>query len=153
VFDAILRNLLRLFGTRFAVVLIVRDGNLELGGLRGDDPEFEKLAERYPVPLDKRTLPGKAILTGQALQLVPIVGNPKAPTATARWAHEFGYDALLSVPLVRQGKMIGALNTAHRDPVPFTDQQIALLKSFADQAVIALRMCACSKPSSSARPS
>jgi GAF domain-containing protein len=138
VFDAILRNLLRLFGTRFAVVLLVRDGNLELGGLRGDDPEFEKLAERYPVPLDNRTLPGKAILTGQALQLVPIVGNPKAPPATAKWAHEFGYNSLLSVPLVQQGKMIGALNTAHRDSVPFTDQQIALIKSFADQAVIAI---------------
>jgi signal transduction histidine kinase len=138
VFDAILRSLLRLFGTRFAVVLLVRDGNLELAGLKGDDPQFEKLAERYPVPLDNKTLPGKAILAGQALQLVPIIGNPKAPPATAHWAREFGYNALLSVPLVRQGKMIGALNTAHRDPVPFTDKQVALIKSFADQAVIAI---------------
>jgi GAF domain-containing protein len=138
VFDAILRNLLRLFGTRFAVVLLVRDANLELGGLKGDGPQFEKLGEQYPVPLDDSTLPGKAILTGRAMQLVPIVGNPKAPPATARFAREFGYNALLSVPLIRQGKVIGALNTAHRDPVPFTDQQVALIKSFADQAVIAI---------------
>ena len=64
VFEAILRNLLRLFGTRFAVVVLIRNEMLELVGFKGD-PGFERLAERYPRPLDERTLAGKAIITGQ----------------------------------------------------------------------------------------
>jgi GAF domain-containing protein len=137
VFDAILRNLLRLFGTRFAIVTLVRDGTLELVGITGE-PGFEKLAEYYPVPLDDRILPGKAILSGQTLQLVPVVGNPETPPSTAKLARKFGYNALISVPLIRQSKVIGAISTAHRDPIPFTDKQVALIKSFAAQAVIAI---------------
>ena len=137
VFDAILRNLLRLFGTRFAIVTLVRDGTLELVGITGE-PGFERLAEYYPVPLDDRILPGKAILSGQTLQLVPVVGNPKTPPGTAKLARKFRYNALISVPLIRQSKVIGAISTAHRDPIPFTDKQVALIKSFAAQAVIAI---------------
>jgi GAF domain-containing protein len=137
VFEAILRNLLSLFGTRFAIVVLVRDGMLELVGIKGE-PGFEKLAERYPVPLNDATLPGRAILTGRTLQLAPVVGNRDAPPGTERWAREFGYNALISVPLIRDGKTIGALNTAHRDPIPFSDKQVALIESFADQAVIAI---------------
>jgi GAF domain-containing protein len=137
VFEAILDNLLRLFGTRFALVLLVRDGMLEVAGIKGG-PGFEKLAEHYPLPLDDRLLPGRAILARRALQLVPIVGNPEAPPSTQEFARKFGYDSLVSVPLIREGEVIGVINTAHRDPVPFTDKQIALIKSFADQAVIAI---------------
>jgi class 3 adenylate cyclase len=53
-------------------------------------------------------------------------------------APEFGYNALLSVPMIHDGKVIGVLNTAHRDPIEFTDKQVALIKSFAAQAVIAI---------------
>ncbi len=137
VFEAILDNLLRLFGTRFALVLLVRNGMLEVAGIKGG-PGFEKLADHYPLPIDDRLLPGKAILSGRALQLVPILGNPEAPPKTQELAREFGYDALISVPLIREGTVIGVINTAHRDPVPFSDKQIALIRSFASQAVIAI---------------
>jgi two-component system, NtrC family, sensor kinase len=137
VFDAILDNLLRLFGTRFALVLLLRDGMLEVGGIKGD-PGFEKLAEYYPLPLDDRLLPGKAILVKRALQLSPIIGNVEAPPGTQKLAVEYGYNALISVPLIREGKVVGALNTAHRDAVEFTNKQVGLIRSFADQAVIAI---------------
>src|SRR5262249_3714683 len=54
VFDAIVRNLLRLFGSSFAFVGLLCDGMIEVVGLKGE-PGFEKLAERLPVPLDART--------------------------------------------------------------------------------------------------
>ena len=137
VFEAIVRNLLRLFGTRFAVVTLLRDGMLELVGIKGE-PGFEKLAEHYPVPLDDRTLAGKVIAATQAMQLVPVVGNPESPPATEQWAREFSYNAMISVPLIRQGTVIGAISTAHRDAVAFTDKQVDLVQNFAAQAVIAI---------------
>lgn len=49
VFEAILDNLLRLFGTRFALILLVRDGMLHVAGLKGE-PGFEKIGKNYPMP-------------------------------------------------------------------------------------------------------
>ena len=135
VFDAITRNLLRLFGTEFAIVALVRDGNIELAGIQG---AFEKLAESYPLPLDSSTHVGKTILAGEATQLTPIIGNPEAPPRTEKFGREFGYNSQIAAPMVRDGKVIGVICTARRDAVPFDDKQVALIKSFADQAVIAV---------------
>jgi len=137
VFDAIASNLLRLFGTRFAIVVLVHGHMLELVGIKGE-PGFERLAESYPVPLDGTTHVSRAVLAGQTVQLVPIVGNPEAPPGTARFAQEFGYNAQIATPMIRDGKTIGAIVTARRDAIPFSDKQVALIKAFADQAVIAI---------------
>jgi two-component system, NtrC family, sensor kinase len=137
VFDAILRNLLRLFGTKFATVLLARGGTLELAGIRGEEG-FESMAHGYPRPLDDTTFIGRAIIAGHAMQVVPVVGNPAAGLNTERWGREFGFNALISVPLIRQGEVIGGISTAHRDPITFTAKQVELIESFADQAVIAI---------------
>ena len=137
VFDAIARNLLRLFGTEFAMVALARDGRVEVAGIQGA-PGFEKLAASYPLPLDQSTHVGSTILAGEVSQLVPIVGNPAAPPRTEQFARDFGFNAQIAAPMVREGKVIGALVTAKRDAVPFDDKQVALIMSFADQAVIAV---------------
>ena len=84
-FDAIIDNLLRLFRTRFALVLLVRNGMFEVGGIKGD-MRFEELAKNYSLPVDERLLPGKAVLAGRPMQLSPIVGNVEAPSNTQRLA-------------------------------------------------------------------
>ena len=137
VFETILDNLLRLFGTRFALILLVRDGMLHVAGIKGE-PGFEKMAENFPAPLNNRLHAGKSILAGRALQIVPVIGNPEAAATTRKLAVDYGYNALLSAPLIHGGTAIGSLSTAHRNPTPFTEKQIALIKSFADQAVIAI---------------
>jgi two-component system NtrC family sensor kinase len=137
VFEAILRNLLRLFGTRYAIVVLVRNDILELVGIQGE-PGFEKMAMGYPRKLDDTTFVGKVILAGHAKQVVPVIGNPEATPRSEQWGREFGFNSLISVPLIQQGKVIGGISTAHRDPVRFTEKQVALIKFFADQAVIAI---------------
>ena len=136
-FDTILDNLLRLFRTRFALVLLVRNGMFEVGGIKGD-LSFDELAKHYPLPVDERLLPGKAVLAGRPMQLSPIVGNVEAPSNTQRMAIEFGFNSQISVPLIRDGEAIGALSAARRNAIAFTDEQVALIKSFAAQAVIAI---------------
>ena len=137
VFDAIVCNLLRLFGSSFAFVGLLRDGMIEVVGLKGE-PGFEKLAERLPVPVDARTHVGKAMLVGGTLQIAPIVGNSEAPPMTEQSARDFGYNSQMSTPLIRDGAVIGVIGTMHRDAVSFNDKQVALIESFAAQAVIAI---------------
>jgi two-component system, NtrC family, sensor kinase len=137
VFDAIVRNLLRLFGTRFATVQLVQDGVMHMVALDGE-LGFEKLATYYSLPLDDRSVNARAILSKQIVQVTPIVGNPTAPSSTAQFARDFGYDSIISAPMVRDGKVIGAIATARREPRSFDDKQVALIKAFANQAVIAI---------------
>jgi signal transduction histidine kinase len=137
VFDAIVRNLLRLFGTSYAVVQLLQDGMIHMAALDGE-PGFERLAARYPLPLDDSTITGRAMLSKQIVQFAPLLGNPATPAASARFARDFTYDSMLSAPMVRGDKVIGAIATARREPRAFDDKQVALIKAFADQAVIAI---------------
>jgi GAF domain-containing protein len=66
VFDAILHNLLRLFGTSYAVVHLLQDGTIHLAAFNGE-PGFERLASHYPRPLDDSTVSGRAILSPRRL--------------------------------------------------------------------------------------
>jgi signal transduction histidine kinase len=137
VFDAIVRNLLRLFGTRFAVVQLLRDGKIEIAAVEGETG-FEKLFEHYPRPIDDRTMGGHVMLSGEVLQVTPVLGNPAAPAVTVEFGRTFGFDSVIAAPMVREDKVVGAIVTAHRDAIPFDDKQVALIRTFADQAVIAI---------------
>jgi GAF domain-containing protein len=137
VFDAIVRNLLRLFGTSFATVQLVQDGMMHLVAFDGE-PGFENLAAHFPLPLDHSHVNGYAVLAKQVVQFAPMLGNPAVPPSSARFAGRFGYNSMIAAPMLRGNDVIGAIGTARRDPKPFNDKQVELLKAFANQAIIAI---------------
>jgi GAF domain-containing protein len=137
VFDAIVRNLLRLFGTRFAAITLLQDGMIHMPAVAGE-PGFERLTERYPRPLDDESVVGQAMLLKETVQFAPVVDNPAVSPFGQQVARDFGYNSLIFTPMIRGDKVIGAIGTAHREPKPFSDKQVALLRAFAAQAVIAI---------------
>jgi signal transduction histidine kinase len=137
VFDAIVRNLLRLFGTRFAMVQLLYDGTVHMPAV-GGEPGIEKLIEYYPRPVDDTTVGGRAMLSKQTLQFASVLENPATPPATVQFAREFGVNSVLFAPMIREGKVIGAIGTARHEAKAFDPKEVALIKSFADQAVIAI---------------
>ncbi|MEK7863385.1 MAG: PAS domain-containing protein, partial [Chloroflexota bacterium] len=137
VFERIVKNLRRLFGTRFAVLQLLRGDMVEMPAVDGE-PGFERLRERYPRPLDETTVGGRAMLSKQTVQFAPVLGNPATPPATVQFAQDFGFNSVIFTPMIHEGKVIGAIGAAHPEPKPFDDRQIALIKTFADQAVIAI---------------
>ncbi|MGB7014162.1 MAG: GAF domain-containing protein, partial [Pseudolabrys sp.] len=137
VFDAIVRNLLRLFGTCFATVQLLHDGIVEMPAA-GGEAGIEKIMGLYPRPLDDTTAGGQAMLSRQVVQFSPVVGNPLAPQGAQQIASKFDYNSIIAAPMIRQDKVIGAIICAHRGQRVFNEKEVALIKAFADQAVIAI---------------
>jgi signal transduction histidine kinase len=137
VFEAIVRNLRLLFGSRFAVVQILQGDTIHMPAVDGE-AGFERLIDRFPRPLDNTTVGGQVMLSKQTVQFSKLQDNPSAPPAAQNLGREFGYDSAIFAPMVLGDRVIGAIGAAHPEPREFTDKQIALIEAFADQAVIAI---------------
>ncbi|MEO6746610.1 MAG: GAF domain-containing protein, partial [Caldimonas sp.] len=136
VFDAIVASLLKLLGTQFAAVQLLAEGMIEMRAVGGKDG-FERLADSFPRPLDGTNIGGLVMLTKKTTQFLAL-DDPEAPPATQRFGRELGFNSVLFTPMIRDGRVIGAIGTAHPDARVFDERQIALIRSFADQAVIAI---------------
>src|SRR5262249_117734 len=138
VFDAIVRNVLRLFGTQFTAVFLLRGDMLELAALKGN-PDFERhFISAFPQPVNRGTLTGQVLRTGKLVHLTPLIGHAESTAEAGRLAPAVNYNSIMIAPMIRNGKTVGAIATAHRDAIPFTIKQIALIQNFAAQAVIAI---------------
>ena len=137
VFDAIVRNLLRLFGTSFAVVQLIEDGMVHLAALDGA-PGFERLGKSYPRALDDSTGGGLAMLSKKTIHFSSIIGNPAAPHRVQEFAKELGFNAAIFAPMLRGDTVIGAIAAGDKEARQFDDKHLSLIKAFADQAVIAI---------------
>ena len=133
-----MRNVLRLFRTEFTAVFLLRGEMLELAALKGH-PDFEQhFVSAFPQPVNYATLTGQVLRTGKLIQLTPLIGNAESTPETERLAQAFNYNSMMIAPMIRNGKTVGAIATAHGEAIPFDGKQVALLKSFAAQAVIAI---------------
>jgi GAF domain-containing protein len=137
VFDAIVRCLLRLFGARFATVQLLRDGTVEMAAADGQ-VAIDKIMAHYPRPLDDTTVGGQAMLSKQVVQYAPVIGNPIVPPAAQQIARDYQYTSIIAAPMIRQDKVVGAIVCGNPEPRVFDAKEVALIKSFADQAVIAI---------------
>ncbi|HTY80756.1 MAG TPA: GAF domain-containing protein [Candidatus Bathyarchaeia archaeon] len=93
---------------------------------------------RPTLPVERGTLGGRSILEARPIQVADAQVDDGEFPGIAHFAREHGHRTLLSVPLVREGVPIGVIQLRRTEVAPFTDQQIALLQTFADQAVIAI---------------
>ena len=128
VFDAIVRNLLRLFGTRNAVIQLLQDGMIHMAAFAGE-PGFERVADHFPRPLDDGSFGGRAMLLKEPFQFAPLVGNPAVFPIGQQIARAFGFNSIVCTPMIRGDKVIGAIATGHREPKPFSEKQVGLLKA------------------------
>jgi signal transduction histidine kinase len=90
------------------------------------------------VPLDRDMVTGRAILDRRATQVDDLWAERETGLATGARIGGASIHTMLAVPLVHQGTVIGGLALSRREVRPFTERQIALLETFADQAVIAI---------------
>ncbi|HEX5021416.1 MAG TPA: GAF domain-containing protein, partial [Candidatus Binatia bacterium] len=91
------------------------------------------------VPLDRGSVAGRSMLDRQTIHVHDILNTPVSEYPRAReLAHRHGNRTVLSTPLLRRGVPIGAILLRRIEVRPFSEKQIKLLETFADQAVIAI---------------
>ena len=102
----------------------------------GYSREFQQFHDSHPITPGRGTAVGRAVLERKAVNIPDVLADPGY---TFLEAQKLGrYRANLAVPLLREGEPVGALSLTRAEPRPFTDKQIELVETFADQAVIAI---------------
>src|SRR5262249_3338874 len=136
VFEAILEAGVRLIGALFGSVYRF-DGKLlhMVAHHNYPAPALEFSLRTFPTPPTRRLFTGRAILE-RAVVHVPDVLHDEERPSVQQFAEVAGFRSALSVPMLRDGQPIGAITLWHS--APFSDKHIALLRTFADQAVIAI---------------
>ncbi len=89
-------------------------------------------------PIDRKWTAGRAFIDKKAVHVHDLQTEQDEFPDGMEMAIAGGYHSIISVPLLREGESIGALTLRRTEVHPFSDKQIALLQTFADQAVIAL---------------
>ena len=118
-------------------LIFQRDGDvLRLIANLGHSREAERYWLEHPLPVDGGSATGRAVLEGRAIHIPDVLADPKY--RATRYQELSGYRSVLCVPLLRDGTTIGTFSLSRHEVTPFTDKQIEMVETFADQAVIAI---------------
>jgi two-component system, NtrC family, sensor kinase len=138
VLDAIARRSVELCDAYFANVFLVEDEMVHWRASHNVPPEANAVMQKtYPLPTNADEVIPRIIRERRMLVLEDGQRAGGTPHAIER-ARSIGHRSWVGVPLLREGSAIGVLAVSRREVKPFSDKQIALLQTFADQAVIAI---------------
>ncbi len=144
VFDVLLERAARLCGAPFACLFLANPErtHLTIPAYHGTRSEFVELINNDPLPLDpSQALTAKAIVEKRTLQVADFRDDPVYRTGQRHRVHAIeveGIRTVLTVPLIIGDEAIGVIVLYRREVSPFKEDEIALVQTFAQQAVIAI---------------
>lgn len=136
VLEALIENAARLTGAEKGFIFRLDGEAYLLAANFGASPELKNFMDYNPIPRGRETLAGRTALECQAIHIPDVAADPEY-----RWPEAQrlgGIGTMLAVPIMGDGAPIGVIELWKKDVQPFTEKQIELLGTFADQAGIAI---------------
>jgi GAF domain-containing protein len=119
-----------------SIVSIVEGELIHMASIHGvTEAGVEAVRRVFPMRLTDEGVTARAIRTRSVCHVADVLNDPLIPKDAARVS---GFRGSLAVPMVRDEQVLGAIFVARKQPGLFSDAQVQLLKTFADQAVIAI---------------
>ncbi len=136
VLQAVAERAARICEAKFVDVFLVDGDELRSRVAVGD---IGRPAMNETRPLDRTTVMGRAVIDGVPMQIEDMLQAPVSEFPLGRkMALDYGHRTIFVVPLRRENRSLGAIVLRRPEVRPFTDKQISLLQTFADQAAIAI---------------
>ena len=133
--NSVVEHAARICEAQIVDIVLVNDNALRLAAAIGH-------GDRFPagesIPLDRSTVMGRSICDLQSLHVADLLDAGSEFPLGRDYAIRFGHRTILAVPLIREGRALGAILVRRTEVRPFEQTHIALLKTFADQAAIAI---------------
>ena len=136
VLEVIVRTAGELCGSEYAILFRLRDEKYYMAWSNNADPEWVKYWSEHPISVGQGSVVGRTALERRAVHIPDCLTDPEY---TMHEAARLGKQrSMLGVPLLRDGVPIGVITLLRTAMRPFTEKQIELVTTFADQAVIAI---------------
>ena len=137
VFETIGQRAEKLCDAEISVISTVDGDQIRLVSINGVTEEgVEAVRRTFPVRRDAETVTARTIRSAAICHVPDVLDDPLYQIKDV--ARVSGWRGSLGVPMIRDGQVIGAIFVARRQPGLFADSQVQLLKTFADQAVVAI---------------
>jgi GAF domain-containing protein len=139
VFDTIVQSAVRLLRGNLSTLTRLIGDQIELAAFTSSsDVSDAAHRARFPLPLYSEEDHAQVVRNRAPLNSADAQSDPRLPETQHESARLRGYRSFVVVPLLRHNEAIGTLGVARGEPGGFTDDEIAVLQTFADQAVIAI---------------
>jgi GAF domain-containing protein/CheY-like chemotaxis protein len=136
VLGTIVQTSARLCDAEYALIYKLKDGEYHLAGSNNAAASYVNYASKHPLSPERGSLVGRTALERRTIHIVDCLADPEY---TKLDFQQIGrHRSMLGVPLLRDGVPIGVIGLLRNVVKPFTDKQIELVTTFADQAVIAI---------------
>jgi GAF domain-containing protein/anti-sigma regulatory factor (Ser/Thr protein kinase) len=136
VLDTLVESVTRLCEAKDALIFL-RDGELfRVAARYGFSTENQEYVKQHPITVDRGSVVGRTALEGRLIHIPDVLADAEYTYFENQKIG--GYRTALGAPLLREGNVVGVIFVGRTVVQPFTDKQIDLVTTFADQAVIAI---------------
>jgi formate hydrogenlyase transcriptional activator len=138
VFEAVAASVARLADAPDVVILKVEDGRLRHAASVGTFGR--SIGAELDLPIDRSSICGVALVDRRVLHLADLAGVTGPELTSARAIQQrYGHHSMIAAPMLDGAQPLGTIAVLRREVRPFTERQLALVQTFADQVAIAIR--------------